>query len=61
MGRKLDALGLPRSALRDAGNVGQMFDFVDPDGIQLELIFIDQAKLRLSATYAAVNDANANL
>jgi glyoxylase I family protein len=53
----LDACGLPRSEIRPAGDVGRMFDFVDPDGIQLELIFIDHARLAHSATSAALRDA----
>jgi glyoxylase I family protein len=53
----LDARGLLRSDIRPAGAVGRMFDFVDPDGIQLELIFVDHAKLAHSATSAARRDA----
>jgi glyoxylase I family protein len=55
----LDARGLPRSEIRPAGDVGRMFDFMDPDGIQLELIFIDQAKLVHSGSAAARRDADA--
>jgi len=40
----LDACEVPRSEIRDVG-VGAMFDFVDPDGIQIEFCFTDQAKL----------------
>jgi glyoxylase I family protein len=34
----LDACEVPRSEIRDVG-VGAMFDFVDPDGIQIEFCF----------------------
>ena len=50
----LDARGWTRSEIRAAGGVGRMFDFRDPDGIQLELIFVDQAKLDRSATADAL-------
>jgi len=39
----LDNQGVARSELRDASGFGTMFDFVDPDGIQLEVFFFDQA------------------
>ena len=43
-GRWLDANGIARSPLRDMPPpfVGAMFDFVDPDGIQLEFSFVDR-------------------
>jgi glyoxylase I family protein len=42
----LDECGVPHSEIRTLdGDIGAMFDFVDPDGIQLEFIYIDQAKL----------------
>ena len=41
----LDAHGVERSEIRDPDNVGGLFDFVDPDGIQLEFCFIDEEKL----------------
>jgi glyoxylase I family protein len=45
-GRWLDARGVQRSEIREAGGgVASMFDFVDPDGLQLEFLFMDQAKL----------------
>ena len=50
----LDACGWARSEIRVAGDVGRMFDFRDPDGIQLELIFVDQARLAHSATATAL-------
>jgi glyoxylase I family protein len=50
----LDAQGVSRSPIRDVRNdplqdpdaqaVGVMFDFADPDGIQLEFLFFDIAK-----------------
>ena len=61
----LDAHDVPRSELRDAGGVGYLFDFVDPDGIQLEFVFLDPEKLRVSSTYSVAAtvlnlDANPN-
>ena len=41
----LDAHDVPHSEIRDAGGVGAMFDFADPDGIQLEFLFVDPEKL----------------
>jgi glyoxylase I family protein len=41
----LDSCGVAQSEIRFLdGDIGAMFDFVDPDGIQLEFIYIDQAK-----------------
>ena len=38
----LDTCGVARSAIREvAGGVGKMFDFVDPDGIQVEFVYLD--------------------
>jgi glyoxylase I family protein len=48
----LDHHSVPRSEIRDAGDVGAMFDFEDPDGIQMEFFFLDQEKLRRSAIYS---------
>jgi glyoxylase I family protein len=52
----LDANGVVRSPIRDvrtdplqdpsAPIVGAMFDFVDPDGIQLEFLFLDPSRVR---------------
>jgi glyoxylase I family protein len=40
----LDACGVARSGLREvADGLGKMFDFVDPDGIQIEFIYLDLA------------------
>ena len=43
----LDACAVPhtRRSGRWTATSGRCFDFVDPDGIQLEFIFVDQAKL----------------
>ena len=42
----LDACAVARSEIRSLdGDIGAMFDFVDPDGIQMEFIYVDQAKL----------------
>jgi glyoxylase I family protein len=42
----LDASAVPHSEIRTLdGDIGAMFDFVDPDGIQMEFIYVDQAKL----------------
>lgn len=37
----LDRLEIPRSEIRDV-RVGAIFDFVDPDGIQIEFYFADR-------------------
>jgi len=42
----LDAHHVPHSEIRDVLDIGAMLDFVDPDGIQLEFIFIDLEKLQ---------------
>ena len=42
----LDAHEVARSETREVHDIGAMLDFVDPDGIQLELIFIDLEKLQ---------------
>jgi glyoxylase I family protein len=49
----LDAHDVPRSDIRDAQGTGGIFDFVDPDGIQLEFYFLDQDKIRRSATFSS--------
>ena len=48
----LDDHQIPHSEIRDGGGVGAMFDFVDPDGIQIEFFFLDEERLRHSATYS---------
>jgi catechol-2,3-dioxygenase len=48
----LDANEVSRSEIRDVG-VGEMFDLVDPDGIQIEFCFTDQAK---SAVHSSLPD-----
>lgn len=45
----LDAHDVPRSEIRDVLDIGAMFDFIDPDGIQLEFIFINLEKLQPTA------------
>jgi len=38
----LDSCGVARSAIREAADgLGKMFDFVDPDGIQVEFIHLN--------------------
>jgi glyoxylase I family protein len=49
----LDAHDVPRSDIRETSGVGAIFDFVDPDGIQLEFFFLDQDKVRRSATFSS--------
>jgi glyoxylase I family protein len=44
--RWLDARGVDHSEIRPGGEVGAMFDFVDPDGVQIEFFFLDRSKLR---------------
>jgi glyoxylase I family protein len=42
----LDSCDVKRSAIRELeNNMGALFDFVDPDGIQLEFLFIDIGQL----------------
>src|SRR5262249_37311179 len=43
----LDQRGISNSGVREF-DVGWMIDFVDPDGIQLEFIYVDLEKLRQS-------------
>jgi len=57
----LDAHNVPRSEVRDGGGVGDIFDFVDPDGIQLEFFFIDEDKLRASPSYSVGTELNGDL
>ena len=44
--RWFDARGIPRSDVRDSSGFGALFDFVDPDGIQIEMSFLDRDMLR---------------
>jgi glyoxylase I family protein len=37
----LDTCGVARSQVREVAGLGKMFDFVDPDGIQLEFMYLD--------------------
>lgn len=50
--RWLDSCDVPRSAIREVAGIGALFDFVDPDGIQLEFFFLDPVKLQQSAEYS---------
>ena len=50
--RWLDDNGIARSEIRDAQGAGAIFDFLDPDGIQLEFFFFDPGMLSRSATQA---------
>jgi glyoxylase I family protein len=45
----LHTCGISHSDIRDAGGFGSMINFLDPDGIQLEFIFVDPEK---AAAYA---------
>lgn len=59
--RWLDACGVPHSGVREivAGDTGTtvpephgaMLDFVDPDGIQLEFLFVDINKIQEAGVY----------
>jgi glyoxylase I family protein len=42
----LDSRGIPRSDVRDSDGFGALFDFVDPDGIQIEMSYLDRDMLR---------------
>ena len=44
--RWLDSRGIPRSEIRDSDGFGALFDFVDPDCIQIEVSFLDREMLR---------------
>jgi len=50
--RWLEDHGVHKSEIRPAGGAGAMFDFVDPDGVQIEFLFLDQDKLRRSPVHA---------
>ena len=54
--RWLDANGVTLSEIRDAV-IGEIFDFVDPDGIQLEFFFMDPKRSKDSALRAALHEA----
>jgi glyoxylase I family protein len=51
----LDSCGVSHSDIRDAGGFGSMFNFADPDGVQLEFIFVDLAKVAASSASVAPN------
>jgi len=44
--RWLDSRGIPHSEVRDSDGFGALFDFVDPDGMQIEISFLDRNMLR---------------
>jgi glyoxylase I family protein len=48
--RWLDSRGIPHSDVRDSSGFGALFDFVDPDGIQIEISFLDRDMLRQAST-----------
>lgn len=58
--RWLDAHEVRRSPIRDGGGVGSMFDFTDPDGVQIEFYFLDEDKLRRSANFSSAATGNAD-
>ena len=52
--RWLDTKGVERSEIRETGGVGWMFDFVDPDGLQVEFLVLDKAKVSAMYTGGSV-------
>jgi catechol 2,3-dioxygenase-like lactoylglutathione lyase family enzyme len=48
--RWLDAKGVERSEIRDAV-IGEIFDFADPDGIQLEFFYLDPERRKQSVVF----------
>ena len=50
--RWLDEHDIAHSPIRDTNNVASMFDFKDPDGIQIEFFYLDQEALRRSPLYS---------
>ena len=57
--RWLDSRGIPHSEVRDSSGFGALFDFVDPDGIQIEISFLDRDMLRqASVGLAQARDRN---
>lgn len=59
--RWLDAHDVAHSEIRDSGGFGAQFDFVDPDGIQIEFCFLDQDMMRDAASaLRAQRDAKGN-
>ena len=55
--RWLDLQKVQHSEVRDAQGVGSMFDFADPDGIQLEFLFLDPEKLRQLESYSQIAES----
>jgi glyoxylase I family protein len=57
--RWLDTKGVERSEIREVqGGLGGMFDFVDPDGLQIEFLFLDTA--RITSIRAGVGSTRAD-
>ena len=56
--RWLDSRGIPRSDIRDSSGFGALFDFVDPDGIQIEMSFLDRDMLRQTSIALAERGDN---
>ena len=54
----LDAHDVPHSDVRDSGGFGAQFDFVDPDGIQIEFCFLDQEMMRQAASALRARENN---
>jgi glyoxylase I family protein len=52
----LDHCAVERSAIRDSYGFGWMFDFEDPDGVQLEFFFLDLDGLATSGYLTAHRD-----
>jgi glyoxylase I family protein len=50
--RWLDEHDVARSPIRNTSDVASMFDFKDPDGIQIEFFYLDQEALRRSPLYS---------
>ncbi len=54
--RWLDSRGIPHSDVRDSDGFGALFDFVDPDGVQIEISFLDQNMLRQASVALSARD-----
>jgi glyoxylase I family protein len=56
--RWLDTRGIPRSEIRDTPGFGALFDFVDPDGMQIEISFLDRDALRQASDALRTRNRN---
>ena len=56
--RWLESRGIPHSEVRDSNGFGALFDFVDPDGIQIEISFLDREMLRQTSIALSAQDQN---